>query len=71
MLHALPLQAMRVEVEFEAGKSTAGLFVHKRLPDSMGYAVAGFVASMLEGQTQPGVWFPEERGAVRVRLALS
>jgi hypothetical protein len=58
---------MRVELEFEGGMSTAGLLVHERLPDSIGYAVAGFVASMLEGQTLPGVWFPEERGAVRVR----
>jgi hypothetical protein len=52
---------MRVELEFEGGMSTTGLFVHKTLPDSLGYTVAGFAASMLEGQTQPGVWFPEER----------
>ena len=26
----------------------------------MGYATAAFVLAVLEGSTQPGVWFPEE-----------
>jgi len=27
---------------------------------SVGVSTAAFVAAMLEGSTQPGVWFPEE-----------
>jgi len=27
---------------------------------SVGYAVAAFVLTIIEGNTQPGVWFPEE-----------
>jgi hypothetical protein len=59
---------MRVEVDFEGGKSSAGLFVHKRLPEAMGNSVAGFAVAMLAGQTAPGVWYPEERQALAVRM---
>lgn len=32
--------------------------------------VAAFAEAMLAGETQPGVWFPEERGALENRQAL-
>ena len=59
---------MRVEVDFEGGKSTAGLFVHKRLPEAMGNSVAAFAVAVLKGGTQPGVWYPEEKEALEVSL---
>lgn len=62
--------AMLVEVEFEDGKQAAGLYVHERLSQSVGVATAAFARCMLEGQTQPGVWFPEERGALADRRVL-
>jgi hypothetical protein len=58
---------MLVEVDFAGGKSAAGLYVHKRLPEAMGRAVAGFARAVLEGGAQPGVWYPEEREALAVR----
>ncbi len=36
----------------------------------MGTATAAFARCMLAGQTSPGVWFPEERGALSDRRAL-
>lgn len=42
-----------------------------RLPSRDGLAcriaTAAFAKAMLAGETQPGVWFPEERGAVSDR----
>ena len=32
--------------------------------------VAAFAEAMLAGETEPGVWFPEERQAVKNRQAL-
>ena len=32
--------------------------------------MAAFARAMLAGETQPGVWFPEERGAISDRRAL-
>lgn len=64
-------QAMRIEIDFEGGKNSAGLFVHKLLSESMGYSTAAFAQSVLLGQTQPGVWYPEEREALKVRGSLA
>jgi NAD(P)-dependent dehydrogenase (short-subunit alcohol dehydrogenase family) len=61
--------AMKVEVDFEKGKNSAGVFVHRKLSDSIGYSVAGFAQSLLEGGTAPGVWFPEEKPALKDRRA--
>ena len=62
--------AMLVEVELSDGKVAAGLFVHEKLSDSVGISTAAFARSMLAGHTSPGVWFPEERGALSDRRAL-
>lgn len=48
----------------------AGLYVHKYLSTAVGTCTAAFARCMLAGHTQPGVWFPEERGALSSRLAL-
>lgn len=61
---------MLVEVELSDGKVAAGLFVHNTLSQSVGICTAAFARSMLAGGTQPGVWFPEERGALGDRRAL-
>jgi len=62
--------AMLVEVELDNGQTPAGLYVHKQLSVSVGVATAAFARCMLAGQTQPGVWWPEERGALESRRAL-
>lgn len=62
--------AMLVEVEYEDGKIAAGLYVHKFLSTAVGTCIAAFARCMLAGDTQPGVWFPEEQGALRDRRAL-
>ena len=59
---------MRVELELEGGKASAGIYVHQRLPEAMGNSVAGFVAAVLGGGTAPGVWYPEEREALAVSV---
>lgn len=51
-------------------KTAAGLYVHPRLSEAVGVCTAAFARCMLAGQTRPGVWFPEERGALRDRRAL-
>lgn len=48
------------------GKNSSGIFVHKYLSQSMGYSTAAFAQSVLQGKTQPGVWYPEEREALQV-----
>jgi hypothetical protein len=60
------VQGMRVEVDFEGGKSSGGIYVHKHLPEAMGNSVAAFAHAMLCGHTSPGVWYPEEREALSV-----
>ncbi|KAF8706501.1 hypothetical protein HU200_030777 [Digitaria exilis] len=56
--------SMRVDLEYSNGQNIFGLFTHRKLSKSVGYAAAAFVLAILEGNTQPGVWFPEEvRGA--------
>ncbi|CAN6339558.1 unnamed protein product [Urochloa humidicola] len=52
--------SMRVDLECSNGRSTIGLFTHKKLSVSVGFATAAFALAVLEGNTQPGVWFPEE-----------
>ncbi|EIE27591.1 saccharopine dehydrogenase-like protein [Coccomyxa subellipsoidea C-169] len=61
---------MRVDVDLEDGTTASGIFVHKLLSDSVGISTAAFAQAILAGQTQPGVWFPEERGAVSDRRKL-
>jgi hypothetical protein len=43
--------------------------VHKKLSESMGHSVAGFARAVLAGETQPGVWYPEEPEALADRRA--
>ncbi|MED6137211.1 hypothetical protein PIB30_062948 [Stylosanthes scabra] len=52
--------SMRVDLELSSGRSKVGLFSHKKLSASVGIATAAFALAILEGSTQPGVWFPEE-----------
>lgn len=59
---------MRIEIDFEGGKNAAGIFVHMKLPEAMGNSVAAFAHAVLSGQAQPGVWYPEEKEALSVRL---
>uniref|UniRef100_A0A061SB72 Saccharopine dehydrogenase-like protein n=1 Tax=Tetraselmis sp. GSL018 TaxID=582737 RepID=A0A061SB72_9CHLO len=59
--------SMRVEVDFSNGKNVCGVFTHKYLSESVGTSTAAFVDAMLTGQTQPGVWFPEEPEALQDR----
>ncbi|XP_027909250.1 uncharacterized protein LOC114168572 isoform X1 [Vigna unguiculata] len=53
--------SMRVDLECASGRHTVGLFSHKRLSVSVGISTAAFALAILEGSTQPGVWFPEEQ----------
>ncbi|KAL4424432.1 hypothetical protein ABPG77_006370 [Micractinium sp. CCAP 211/92] len=62
--------AMLVEVEYDNDKIAAGLYVHPRLSEAVGTCTAAFARCMLAGQTRPGVWFPEEQGALADRRAL-
>ncbi|KAG2486380.1 hypothetical protein HYH03_014960 [Edaphochlamys debaryana] len=59
--------AMRVEVDMMNGKNSSGIFVHRLLSQSMGYSTAAFAQAVLQGGTQPGVWYPEEREALADR----
>ncbi|RLN00189.1 uncharacterized protein C2845_PM06G14880 [Panicum miliaceum] len=52
--------SMRVDLEYSNGQNIHGLFTHRKLSISVGYAATAFVLAILEGNTQPGVWFPEE-----------
>jgi len=61
--------AMLVEVEY-GEKVAAGLFVHEKLSESVGASTAAFAACMLAGQTQPGVWFPEQAEGIPSRELL-
>jgi hypothetical protein len=55
---------MRVELQLSDGKEAVGLFVHKYLSEAVGSSVAGFADAVLQGCTEPGVWYPEEKGAL-------
>lgn len=52
--------SMRVDLDCASGRNTVGIFSHRRLSVSVGIATAAFALAVLEGNTQPGVWFPEE-----------
>ncbi|XP_008786887.2 uncharacterized protein LOC103705067 isoform X2 [Phoenix dactylifera] len=58
--------SIRVDLECSNGQCTLGLFTHKNLSVSVGYATAAFVLSVLEGSTQHGVWFPEEPEGIAI-----
>ncbi|XP_068339320.1 uncharacterized protein [Pyrus communis] len=58
--------SMRVDLECSDGRNTVGIFSHKRLSVSVGYAAAAFVMAILEGSTKPGVWFPEENEGIAI-----
>ncbi|OVA08050.1 Saccharopine dehydrogenase / Homospermidine synthase [Macleaya cordata] len=58
--------SMRVDLECSNGRNTIGLFSHKRLSVSVGTSTAAFALAMLEGSTEPGVWFPEEPEGIAV-----
>ncbi|KAI7749557.1 hypothetical protein M8C21_021924 [Ambrosia artemisiifolia] len=58
--------SMRVDLECSGGRQTIGVFSHKRLSISVGYSTAAFALAILEGNTQPGVWFPEEPEGIAI-----
>ncbi|KAJ4724348.1 Saccharopine dehydrogenase [Melia azedarach] len=58
--------SMRVDLGCAGGRNTVGIFSHRRLSVSVGTAIAAFVLAVLEGATQPGVWFPEEPEGIAV-----
>ncbi|RWR74728.1 Saccharopine dehydrogenase isoform 2 [Cinnamomum micranthum f. kanehirae] len=58
--------SMRVDLDCSNGRNTVGIFSHRRLSVSVGTAIAAFAAAILEGSTQPGVWFPEEPEGIAV-----
>eukprot|EP00873_Tetraselmis_striata_P024375 jgi/Tetstr1/444639/TSEL_032487.t1 len=62
--------SMKIEVDFTDGTSVCGLYTHKYLSESVGLSTAAFANAMLNGETEPGVWFPEEPQAVKARMQL-
>lgn len=58
--------ALRVDLECAGGQHTIGVFSHKRLSVSVGTSIAAFALAILEGSTQPGVWFPEEPEGIAI-----
>nr|CAD1821959.1 unnamed protein product [Ananas comosus var. bracteatus] len=58
--------SMRVDLECSKGRNTLSLFTHRNLSISVGFSVAAFALAVLEGSTQPGVWFPEEPEGIAV-----
>ncbi|XP_038724792.1 uncharacterized protein LOC120016204 isoform X2 [Tripterygium wilfordii] len=58
--------SMRVDLEHTDGRDTVGIFSHRRLSVSVGVATAAFALAVLEGSTQPGVWFPEEPEGIAI-----
>ncbi|XP_051141894.1 uncharacterized protein LOC127258886 [Andrographis paniculata] len=58
--------SMRVDLDGSDGRTRIGIFSHKKLSESVGNATAAFVLAMLEGSTQPGVWFPEEPEGIAI-----
>ncbi|KAL8122227.1 uncharacterized protein LOC141659454 [Apium graveolens] len=58
--------SMRVDLECSDGRHTLGIFSHKKLSVSVGVSTAAFALAILEGSTQPGVWFPEEPEGIAV-----
>ncbi|XP_062172769.1 uncharacterized protein LOC133878256 isoform X1 [Alnus glutinosa] len=58
--------SMRVDLECSDGRNVVGIFSHRRLSVSVGTATAAFALAILEGSTQPGVWFPEEPEGIAI-----
>ncbi|KAK2979192.1 hypothetical protein RJ640_024634 [Escallonia rubra] len=58
--------SMRVDLESSDGRTTVGIFTHKQLSISVGIATSAFALAILEGSTQPGVWFPEEPEGIAI-----
>lgn len=58
--------SMRVDLDCTDGRDTVGIFSHRRLSVSVGTATAAFAMAILEGSTQPGVWFPEEPQGITI-----
>ncbi|XP_050284556.1 uncharacterized protein LOC126724193 [Quercus robur] len=58
--------SMRVDLECSDGRNTVGIFSHRRLSVSVGASTAAFAIAVLEGSTQPGVWFPEEPEGIAI-----
>nr|ABK41045.1 astaxanthin synthase KC28 [Adonis aestivalis var. palaestina] len=58
--------AMRVDLECANGRNTFGILSHERLSVLVGTSTAVFAMAILEGSTQPGVWFPEEPGGIAI-----
>eukprot|EP00249_Psilotum_nudum_P016269 c25753_g1_i6 orf=130-1398(+) len=56
-----------VDLECVNGRKSIGLFTHSNLSICVGVATAAFVRAVLEGSTEPGVWFPEEPGGIAVQ----
>eukprot|EP00873_Tetraselmis_striata_P024029 jgi/Tetstr1/444293/TSEL_032184.t1 len=44
-------------------------WAHRMRIESVGLSTAAFANAMLNGETEPGVWFPEEPQAVKVGAA--
>uniref|UniRef100_A0A453KAL2 Uncharacterized protein n=1 Tax=Aegilops tauschii subsp. strangulata TaxID=200361 RepID=A0A453KAL2_AEGTS len=57
---------VQVDLECSNGRNTIGLFSHRKLSVSVGHSTAAFVQAVLEGSTQPGVWFPEEPEGIAI-----
>ncbi|KAL0435360.1 UNVERIFIED_CONTAM: hypothetical protein Sradi_0243900 [Sesamum radiatum] len=58
--------SMRVDLDCSDGRTRIGIFSHKRLSESVGMSTAAFALAILEGSTQPGVWFPEEPEGIAI-----
>ncbi|XAR60344.1 UDP-glucose 4-epimerase [Bertholletia excelsa] len=58
--------SMRVDLECSDGRNTLAIFSHRKLCVAVGIATAAFALAILEGSTQPGVWFPEEPEGISI-----
>uniref|UniRef100_A0A5B7AYT3 Saccharopine dehydrogenase NADP binding domain-containing protein n=1 Tax=Davidia involucrata TaxID=16924 RepID=A0A5B7AYT3_DAVIN len=58
--------SMRVDLECSDGRNTLAIFSHRKLSVSVGTSTAAFALAILEGFTQPGVWFPEEPEGIAI-----
>ncbi|MED6181456.1 hypothetical protein PIB30_019532 [Stylosanthes scabra] len=52
--------SMRVDLECSSHRSRVAIFTHTKFPTAAGIATAAFALAILEGSTEPGVWFPDE-----------
>ena len=62
--------AMRVDTKMKDGTTGSAIFNHPRLSEAVGDATAAFASAVLRGETEPGVWYPEEEGALKDRMRL-